>query len=414
MYLKYIVLLVNIVVLAICSALAWAHGPVDRIPEPTSEYARLFVADGASGNLIAIDLPDGNEVGRLTTPAYIMSLALTADERHLMVMRGRDTDRDMITVINTGLDVEARKLRPPYVARTIPVDTPGPGEKNHLQRAGDKDALLMEGPGEMLIFEDHNFAGLGPVNVRKYKLGAPDHYFYLESGEHIYIGHLRKGYIQVLRHDTGEEVTKIPGCPVVHGKAIDPETGRLFYSCMRDVMVVGSRGDEMNQVVARISYPEQQRIGAFLKGKDRILWGYTEGTLPIIYRFDTSVEPYEFTVVPLGASLWQRATKGGEYLLIVTKGGVLQIRDGYSGDLLRSAEISGPFLGDYHEDVNKAVLPDIETLDNKAYVSLPHEGRVAVVDLATAEVEKYFETGGRPVRMSLVAVPRKAEKAVSN
>ena len=60
------------------------------------------------------------------------------------------------------------------------------------------------------------------------------------------------------------------------------------------------------------------------------------------------------------------------------------------------------------------MLPDIETLDGKAYVSLPHEGRVAVVDLETAEVVRYFDTGGEPVRMSLIAVPREAEQTVSN
>jgi hypothetical protein len=43
-------------------------------------------------------------------------------------------------------------------------------------------------------------------------------------------------------------------------------------------------------------------------------------------------------------------------------------------------------------------------LHGKAYVSLPHEGRIAVVGLESAEVERYIETGGEPTRIVLVQV----------
>lgn len=399
---------------SVCSGTASAHGPVDRIPEATSDYARLFAADAATGHVLVLDLPDGTEASRLMTPPFIMSLALSGDERHLYVMRGRDTDRDLITVVNTGLDVAAGTLRPPYIARTLPVDTPGPGYGNRMYSAGGKDALTLEGTGEFIIIDDDEFSGFAPVSIRKYKLGAPDHYFYLESGENLYFGHLLQGYIQVLNRDSGQEVTRIEGCPVLHGKDIDEVTGRLFYSCMRHILVIGTRGDETNQVVARIPYPKKQRIGAFLKGRGQVLWGFTEGTLPIVYRLDAAIQPYELTNLTLGASIRQWTTGDGEFLLSLTRGGVLQIRDGGTGKLLRVAEVSKPLIGEYHEDVNKAILPDIKTMDGNAYVSLPHEGRIAVVDLATAEIRQYFETGGEPTRISLVKARGKAEPLTTN
>jgi hypothetical protein len=345
---------------------------------------------------------------------FIMSLALSTDEQHLFTMRGRSTDRDWVTVVHTGVNSATGELKPPYVARTIPVDTPGPGDESRMVTVGGKDALLMEGTAEFLVMDGSDFTGFAPVGVRTYKLGAPDHYFYLESGEHLYIGHLRMGYVQVLSRETGEEVARIEGCPVVHGKAIDKATGRLFYACMRDIMVLGTRGDEMNEVVARIPYPEEQRVGAFLHGPGRILWGYTEGTLPIIYRLDTAVEPYTLEVLPLGASIRQWSSEGGELLLSLTRGGVLQIRDGASGELLRSAEVCKPFTDDYHEHVDKAILPDIKTMGGDAYVSLPHEGRIAIVDLETAEIERYFDTGGEPTRIVLIGTVEDTPRAASN
>ena len=43
-------------------------------------------------------------------------------------------------------------------------------------------------------------------------------------------------------------------------------------------------------------------------------------------------------------------------------------------------------------------------MHGKAYVSLPHEGRIAVVGLEEAQVERYIEVGGQPTRMVLVHV----------
>ena len=393
--------------------LAPAHGDFARTAEPSDADARLFVADASNGDLVALDLPTGDIVTRLSTPPHIMSLALSTDEQHLFTMRGRSTYRDFITVVHTGFDESDGKFYPPYVARTIPVDTPGPGWENRMLTVNGKDALMMEGTAEFIILDDDAFTGFGPVGVRTYKLGAPDHYFYLEEGGSLYVGHLRQGYVQVIDSKTGEEVTKIKGCPVTHGKGKDAASGRLFYACMRDVMVVGTRGEEKNQVVARIPYPKPQRIGAFMDGPDRILWGYTEGVLPIIYRLDTAVEPYQFEIVQLGASIRQWMTEGREYFLSLTRGGVLQIRDGNTGELLRTAEVAKPFAKDYHEHVDKAILPDIKSMHGDAYVSLPHEGRIAVVDLETAEIKRQFDVGGEPTRIVLAEPRAAAERAAA-
>jgi hypothetical protein len=53
--------------------------------------------------------------------------------------------------------------------------------------------------------------------------------------------------------------------------------------------------------------------------------------------------------------------------------------------------------------VDKALLPDIRFLGDLVYISLPHEGRIAELQLPSGEVLRYIEVGGQPTRM--VAVP---------
>jgi len=401
-------------VTAALSGPASGHGGTERVVERSAGDIRLFAADAANGDLVAVDLPSGEVVSRLSTPPFIMSLALSSDQRHLFAMRGRNTDRDWITVVNTGAPAGPGEFKPPYVARTIPASDPGPGDENRTVTVGGKDALMMEGTAEFIVLDDAGFTGFSPVQVRTYKLGAPDHYFYLEEGANLYVGHLRKGYVQVLNRNTAEEITRIQGCPLTHGKAKDDTTGRLFYACMRDIIVIGTRGDEMNEVVARIPYPEDQRVGAFYHGLGHVLWAYTEGTLKIIYRLDTGREPYTLEVLPLAPSLRQWSTEGGAQLLSLTRGGVLEIRDGGTGEVMHAVKLSKPFEDDYHEHTDKAILPDIKSLDGDAFVSLPHEGRIAVVDLDTGKMERFIDVGGAPTRLVVVDLQAEGARAASN
>jgi hypothetical protein len=154
--------------------------------------------------------------------------------------------------------------------------------------------------------------------------------------------------------------------------------------------------------VGRIAYPQPQRVASFLKGRDGVLWGYTEGALPAIYRLDTTRRNYKFEVLPVEASIQQNVNEDGSRLLVLTRAGVLEIRDGHNGRLLGKVTICKPFDKELHEHVDKAILPDIQFLGARAYVSLPHEGRIAEVDMEKGAVIRQLEVGGSPTRLLLV------------
>jgi hypothetical protein len=379
----------------------YAHMPVPRQSEEQDITGRLFAADAANGEVISVDLPDG-ALARLRTPPFIMGMALTSDKRHLFAMRGRTTDRDWITVIYTGFEPTSTKFRPPHHARTFLGSNTNLGDAGQMYTVGGQDAIFLEGVGEVVIFEDNDFSSLDAVPTRRFKVAAPAHLHYMEVGENLYFGHLSEGFVQVLHRDTGAEVARITNCPEVHGRFYDEPSGRIFYPCHKDLLVIGTRDSEANKVVARLDYPGEQRIGSFLRGKDRIRWGFTMGTMPVLYRLDASREPYVIESVPVNPSVRQSVTEDGDLLLSLTRDGVLETRDGSNGSLLRTLNVSMPLSKDPHEMLDKAILPDIEAVDDLIYVSLPHEGRIAVVDLVGNKIVRYLDVGGQPTRLLVV------------
>ena len=383
----------------LAGGLALAHGTVERKTEVSEASVRLFTADAATGELVVVDMPSGDVVSRLTTPPYIMSLGFSGNREHLFAMRGRSTDRDMVTVVSTGFFEGSETTKPPFVARTLSSNTPGGIREDHLATVGGQDAIFMEGSGEIMVLEGQAFTGLGGIASRTYDLAGPDHYHYLEAGDFLYVGHLRLGMLQILDRQTGQEATRLGNCPVLHGMIKDEPSGRLFFACANGVMVVGTRGDELNRDLGRITYPNRQRVGAFLKGIEGIYWGYTEGTIPQLYRLDVSQQPYTFTVLTIEASIRQSASPDGQYLLSLSKAGVLEIRSGYDGELLHDPLIATAVDEDLHEHVDKAILPDIDVVGDSAFVSLPHMGYIVEVSLQTGELVSEINVGGEPTRL---------------
>ena len=322
-------------------------------------------------------------------------------------MRGRDTDQDLVSIIDTGYDNLSQNFRQPFVLRTLPMDTPGGGRNNGghvMATVNGFNAVLTEGNGEIVVFETDTFDGFSDLKTKTYNLASPDHYHYQEGEKFLYIGHLFGGFVQILDKDTGEEYGRINNCPRLHGMGRDHDTGRLFFSCMREVVVVGTRGKERAKEVSRIVYPDSGRsCAAFLEGRDRVRWCYTEGIIPQLYRLDASNEEYQFQILKVEPSIRQQVTKDGKYLMILTREGSLSLHDGYDGSFIRKIKLSDTFEGQWNEDVGKAILPDIVSHNGIAYVSLTHEGRVAVIDLEAGEVKRYIDTGGFPTRMVLLS-----------
>jgi hypothetical protein len=271
-----------------------------------------------------------------------------------------------------------------------------------LSSVGGHTAIFQEAAGELEIIEGDDYDTLGAVKTRRLKLAAPDHYHYLEAGKYLYVGHLAKGFVQVLDRKSGREKTRIGPCPVLHGMAAHRASGRLFFSCARDVLVIGTRGRELNRVVGRIPYPGRQRISAFRHGAEGVLWGSSEGAVPALLRLDPARQPYAFESIPVDSAIQFGTTDDGRYLLLYLRKGTLDIRDGSTGTPVREVTVSRAFDADYHEHVDKALLPDIVAAGPLAWVTLPPEGAIVELDLEAGRELRRFRIGGQPTRLVLV------------
>ena len=382
----------------------FGHGGVTRVSLLKDSDIRLFIADNMESSIVTIDFPSGEIVNRVSVPPSIMILAESNTKQYIYAMRGRDTDQDSVSILSTGFDSKENAFRPPHLIRTIPFDTPGGARQNKMASVNGLDTVITEGDGKIIVFQTEVIEGLSEIPTRIYDLAAPDHYHYMEGEKNLYIGHLFKGFVQVLNRRTGREVKKIGNCPRLHGMTKDKESGRIFFSCATELLVIGTRGKERAEEVARIKYPDRGRsCAAFLTGVNNIKWGYTEGIIPQLYRLDLNKKNYNIEKLAVKPSIRQNVTEDGKYLLILTKAGDLSVYDGFSGGFIKDIKVSDPFYGQWNEDVGKAILPDIESYKGITYISLTHEGRVVEVDIEAGKVNRYIDTGGFPTRMILLS-----------
>ncbi len=392
---------IKAIVLALLAGLpatGLAHGPVARTAEAQPVAARLFTSDSSNGQVVVVDLPEGEVVARLATPPHVLSLGLGVSGTLVFAMRGRNTDRDTITVIDSGFDGTGR-ARFPTIVRTFTGSTPGGVRDGHLSTVGGRDAIFQEGTGEIEILGEGEFGSLGAVQTRQIKLAAPDHYHYLEAGRFLYVGHLARGFVQIIDRESGAQAGLVGGCPVLHGMAKDEATGRLFVACQPNVLVIGTRCAELNREVARVPYPGKQRAAFFLRGAAGVWWGKTEGAISALLRLDTQREPYAFDSIPVDSSIQQGTTPDGARLLVYSRKGTFDIRDGGSGELLHQLKVSQPFDAEYHEHVDKALLPDIVSSGNRAWITIPPEGVIVEVDIEAGRELRRIRTGGQPTRL---------------
>ncbi len=309
----------GLILLALAGAPALAHAAVPEAPEVYRETeARLFVLDNGPGGtqVLALDLPRGEVVARISLPPRGMSMVPSPSGQHLLVGRGRDTDRQWLSVIWTGK--EEGGWRRPVLAKSLLLGRGwniGHGQKPYT--LGDRLVAFAERDGVAYFFSEEALHPLRAFEARTWRLPNPDHYHIVEAPEGVYLALLARGQVLLYDRDLQEAKASFP-CPVQHGEGFDPGTGRSFFACAREVLIL-----EGGKEVARLPYPGRERIGAFHKGEG-VFFGYSDG-VTALQRLD--LNGLSLTPIPLGGSLiWMQSA--GTRLLVLLKDGRFQLREG--------------------------------------------------------------------------------------
>jgi len=368
---------------------AWAHGDAPSYEELWSGEARLFVADNARDEILVIDLPDGQVTARIQVPPKTMGIGATPDGNYVVVTRGRDVDRQHVTVINTAITKEG--FRRPFISKTLLLGKSIGGiHGGHLSMLWGKLFLVAEAEGKMYRFDSTALDGNAPFAATEFDLGIPDHYDFAEAADSVWAGGIRSE-IRLLDKQ-GKELVKV-SCPVNHGIVVEPKTKRVFGACAKDVVVI-----EGQSLQKRIPYPGKERIGAFTITKAGFF-----GTSESVQNLQL-IDPTNLTIklVPLDSILYARGTTpNGELMLVLLQNGMFQIRDGVDGKLLREVRVSTPFP-EWEEDISGAIMPSIVATNDLAYISIPQRGTIAEVDLEAGKLMRYLMIGGKPTRLVLL------------
>ncbi|MCX7851057.1 MAG: hypothetical protein N2324_13030, partial [Thermus sp.] len=206
-------------------------------PEAYQAEARLFALDNGPGQsrLLALDLPGGGVVAELSLPPRGVSLVATPSGRYLLVSRGRDTDRQWLTVVWTGKE-EGRWSRPVVAKSLLQGRGWNIGHGAKAYTLGDRLLAFSEREGVALLFPEESLAPEAAFTPERLRLPNPDHYHVVEAPEGTYLTLLARGQVILLDRALREERGRFP-CPIQHGEAFHAPTGRSFFACAKDVPV---------------------------------------------------------------------------------------------------------------------------------------------------------------------------------
>lgn len=318
-----------------------------------------------------------------------MGMGITPNKAYLVVTRGRDADRQHVSVIATGVEKEG--LRLPYIAKTLLLGKAIGGiHGDHIGELWGKLYLTTESQGKLHLFDVKALDPMAAFEATTLDLKVPDHYDLEEVGEQVWVGGIRSGVRLFDRQ--GKELAKFE-CTANHGLVYDPKTQRMFFACAQDVLVV-----EGTTLKTRIPYPITERIGAF-RHTSSTLFGSSEGVQNLM-QIDTAA--LKITPVALKSTLYAHTvTPDGDNLLVLLQNGKFQVRDGKTGDLVREVQVTQE-MPEWDETVAGAIMPSIATWKERAYISLPHRGWIAEVDWKQGKVLRNLLIGGMPTRLVLV------------
>lgn len=388
---------------------ASAHESVPRTPESWRVADRLLVTDSASGAVVVLD--DGRVRERLSTPKAPISLAASEDGKLAFAFRGRNTDRDHVTMIDTAYNQATGVAARPYIARTWIANSSGGVHDGRLPEFGGKIGISLEAAGRLQLIDPAGVSGLGSIDAGTMSLGAPGHYSFTvvnRSGASplLHVGNII-GTSSVIDTATGAVVSRGSGvCPALHGSVLTADQSRVIFACANGLRVVAAQPGASAQ--ALVGYPGGFRDGALHRGAGAVVWGSNEGALSSLHRIDTSTPVPTITAVSVSRPHHKRTVVAVDFstdhsrLYVLTHQGYLQLRNAATGALISERKVMKKISTSIDETTEFAVLPDLAIGKTVVYVSVPQSGRIVTVDPGVRKVLKSLSVGGRPTRMVLL------------
>lgn len=391
---------------------AFAHETTQRTPETWQVEQRLLISDSETGDIVVLD--DGVVRERLSTPPSPISLARSEDGRLAFAIRGRNTDVDHVTMIDTAFDESTGTAARPYVARTWATVSAGGVHDGHLPEVQGKVGLSMEASGTLQLLEPSAISGLESADAGTISLGQPGHYTFVtvsavDGSELLHAGSTA-GNTAVIDTASGETIATDGRCPGLHGGAATTDGETVLFACSTGILVAPA--DPTTGSSRLLNYPTTDRDGSVYSGStDRagndVLWA-TNGAKTSLNRIAVNGDEVAITAVRLSSGrsvrneLATTVDPESGRLYVLTYQGYLQVRDAVTGVLLRERRVMPAMSIEDDETTSEAINPDIAVASDRLYLSVPSTGTVLSVSLDGRRILQAVRVGGEPTRLVLL------------
>jgi len=379
----------GLIVFALGAMNANAHEAVEMEEERFPAETRLFIADNEQHQIVVIDLPSGEEVTRISVPPQVMSMGATRSGRYLLATRGRDTDRQYLTVVDTGLNSSGGDWYFPVVSKTLLLgESISSVRTEGVQTVGDRQLLAVEAQGRLVHFEESVLAAERAFDHETTTV-HPDHLHIvpLDNGEWL-IGMTRHG--EVRHKDETGQVFARHDCPGAHGSYQQGQ--RSFFGCRNSILVFSG-----SELLEEVPVPDSDaRAASFYAGGGR-LWGGSESFPGLVW-----IDPktLEVGVYEAGARVERHNTSpDGKYLLMLLANGELHFHEAATGEHRHHMALVDT-IPDVTRSTAGASAPTIEFSGELALISIPSSGDVYAISLdGEPKIRHHWQLEGQPTRI---------------
>lgn len=390
---------------------AFAHESSQRTPETWQVHQRLLISDTATGDIVVLD--DNAVRERLSTPPSPISLARSEDGHLAFAIRGRNTDVDHVTMIDTAFDENTGTAARPYVARTWATVSAGGVHDGHLPEVRGKIGLSMEATGKLQLLDPAAISGLGSAEAGTITLGQPGHYTFtaVSSGgrELLHVGSTA-GNTAVIDTASGRTIANDGRCPGLHGGAATTTGAMVLFACSNGILTAPA--DPSDGSPRLLPYPTGERDGSVYAGATDdagrdVLWA-TNGSKTSLDRIVVAGDQVNVTAVALGSrwaprnELATAVAAETNRVYVLTYQGYLQVRNATTGALLRERKVMPSLRLGEEETTSEATNPDLAVASDRVYLSVPSTGRVLSISLDGRRTLASTRVGGQPTRLVLL------------
>lgn len=358
-----------------------SHAPVGDAHEhdtalvASAAGTRLVVSDASSRALVVLDLASGDVLGRFDGPSAGGAVHALDGERYVLVTY---RDADLVSVVRTGLrvvdhgDHQDLLQESPYVVATF-----GSGlAPVHVFARGNDVAVFNDGDGTVALLDQRLFGA--SLSYEAVTVTQPDHGAVVMLHDHLVVGYLRLGRVDVYSRSGGEPVASFEGCPGLHGQAVIGATA--LFGCQDGALMIEEQGGVFS--ATKIENPtgavEGARVSTVAAHRDGSAFVGNLGSGLLLVSLDGDVRSVRLPAVPV-----DMAFADAERLLVLTDDGRLHRLDVSDGEITGSVPVVHAIEAGQTRP-RLAVAPS----GAYAYVTDPGHRSVEEVDVDHFEVER--------------------------